>query len=742
MKKKIKFYEKLMLSKPTRKKERNSTLSNGESVNGIFSFLINNAILDQNRKKFYQQSFIEKTTPLEILRFELSKEAGNARYISKLPPQFRRDVTKIQLSLYEIGEMKRLLRFKGITDTSLTKAAYYMKYRKYKKGEYIFKQGDKSDNFYGIIEGTISLVYNYYDTRHFDNDNGVLKKSVEKLKMTKGWCFGEWAIIFSKPRTTDALCLTDVEVFYLTENIFSQYLAKEIYRSDTEKKNFITKKLPGIQINGIRCLLSGIVPCFYSKNDFVYKEGDYADNLFVVYQGECACKKYLGNNNNFRHDISMMDDLFKVDQGCMMGLEIISNEKKYQTNLIVKKDFTIIYKIPGEMLRKFRYNKENLMPLYNSQKQLMEECIDRATMRKKKFILNFLDKKASMGQDFFENKCKDKNFYNVFDSFVEESLKSYFKTRNNKDQRSVNKKNDVINYNFIKKNQNSNSNYHTAYGGFYKNILSNNSVNNSKSRDNTPTPGTSHTIIQVKKNTDANRINYNYDINKLKLCKNSNLDSPKSVKKNNNKNKYCLLIENNNKTKFEFPQEFKLRTSYNTIIQNNDENKTSSSPNIKNIFRSQKKDKIPNLFKSNIKMQKKTMRTLNIRKTNESNIVAKSDFFKNDKENINTKSFEFKIHTAREANTNESKYYSAEPNKSKTKHKKFDGKSLLMELKKNIPRIHLEEFGETIKEKEDKLKSDMNQRYETNNINGAGKLKPLNSGIFSLPLISSNVFYK
>ena len=80
--------------------------------------------------------------------------------------------------------------------------------------------------------------------------------------------------------------------------------------------------------------------------------------------------------------------------------------------------------------------------------------------------------------------------------------------------------------------------------------------------------------------------------------------------------------------------------------------------------------------------------------------------------------------------------------KNKTRHKKFDGKSLLLELKKNIPRIHLEEFGETIKEKEDKLKSDMNQRYETNNINGAGKLKPLNSGIFSLPLISSNVFYK
>ena len=158
--KNLKFFEKLASSKPSRKKEKKSTLSNQESVNGIFSFLINNAIFDQNRKKFYQQSYIEKTTPIEILRYELSKEAGNPRYISKLPDQLRRDVNKILLSLYETGEMKRLLKFKGISDTSLTKTIYYMKYKKYRKGEYIFKQGDKSDNFYGLINGTISLVYN------------------------------------------------------------------------------------------------------------------------------------------------------------------------------------------------------------------------------------------------------------------------------------------------------------------------------------------------------------------------------------------------------------------------------------------------------------------------------------------------------------------------------------------------------------------------------------------------------
>ena len=739
--KNLKFFEKLASSKPSRKKEKKSTLSNQESVNGIFSFLINNAIFDQNRKKFYQQSYIEKTTPIEILRYELSKEAGNPRYISKLPDQLRRDVNKILLSLYETGEMKRLLKFKGISDTSLTKTIYYMKYKKYRKGEYIFKQGDKSDNFYGLINGTISLVYNYFDTSDYDNDGKPTKKSIEKLKLIKGWCFGEWAIIFQKPRTTDALCLTDVEVFYLTENIFSQYLAKEIYRSDTEKKNFITKKLPGIQINGIRYLLSGIVPCFYKKNEFVYKDGEPADSLFVVYQGECACEKYLGNNKKFCYDITKMDNLFKVDQGCMMGLEIISNEKIYKTNLIVKKDFTIIYKIPENMLRKFRYNKENLIPLYYSQKKLVDECIDRAISRKKKFILNSLSKKKPLCQDFFENQRKDPNFYNVFDSFVEESLKNYFKTRTNKDQRSVNKKSDVFNTSIIKNNQN-NSNYQTTYGGLYKNIFNNNSDDISKSRENTTPPETSHTIIQIKNNPEVNKKNNNNGRNQLNSYKDSYLYVPKSVDKNNKK-KICLLIENDNKTKLEYPNENKIKTTtYSTINQNKVENKKSSSSSILNVFRSKKKDLITNLFKSNLKMQQKTMRTINTQNNNESTLATKSNITKTDKENINTKSFEYKIHTAREIDTNKSNYYSEKSNKTRNKNQTFDGKSLLMELRKNIPSIHLEEFGEKIKEKEDKLKNDMNRRNQINCYNGVGKLKALNSGIFSLPLITSNGFYK
>ena len=51
------------------------------------------------------------------------------------------------------------------------------------------------------------------------------------------------------------------------------------------------------------------------------------------------------------------------------------------------------------------------------------------------------------------------------------------------------------------------------------------------------------------------------------------------------------------------------------------------------------------------------MKTLDIRKINESNLTTSPYNFKNEKESINTKSFECKNHTARD-HSSKSKFYS------------------------------------------------------------------------------------
>lgn len=47
--------------------------------------------------------------------------------------------------------------------------------------------------------------------------------------MREGSCFGEWGLIYNKPRTASAYCLTDVDLFCLDKISFDQtlYVSKE-----------------------------------------------------------------------------------------------------------------------------------------------------------------------------------------------------------------------------------------------------------------------------------------------------------------------------------------------------------------------------------------------------------------------------------------------------------------------------------------------------------------------------------
>jgi hypothetical protein len=52
---------------------------------------------------------------------------------------------------------QNFIKFNSISDETLQLAAHYLEYKSIKKGEYLFKQGELNENFYGIVEGLISL---------------------------------------------------------------------------------------------------------------------------------------------------------------------------------------------------------------------------------------------------------------------------------------------------------------------------------------------------------------------------------------------------------------------------------------------------------------------------------------------------------------------------------------------------------------------------------------------------------
>ena len=473
---------KLNIIKPkSRKNSPTKKVYFSKKIASLFSNFISRKMENEDKKILINRNLNDERTPEQILKDEFNKPTlNNIKNINNIDEEEKRDINKIIINLYQLKEMEKFIKFNGIKDVTLRKAAQFMKYHFFKKDEYIFHEGDKSNIFYGIISGEVSVrgkrlvkipikkikkylrknenakkyFENNFEENSYENSNEnieeneeneennnsesnenninekseeeKLKFKLEKEKIIKeileikdnsrkkynqkeeeeecieeeieieiirflaGWCFGEWAIIYDKPRTAGILCLTDVELFSLSKEHFISTFSKEIVRADIEKKNFVTKKIPHFQTDSIPYLLSSIVPVFYNMGQTVYTENDSANFLYVLYQGECIVKKNIDFNNMKEEDYFNKNDnknkiyndrnlktLFRVGAGCVLGLETIIPNSNYLTNLIASHDFTILYKMKLSELKKFSFEPKFLEPMLKIQIQLIKESIKK-----------------------------------------------------------------------------------------------------------------------------------------------------------------------------------------------------------------------------------------------------------------------------------------------------------------------------------------------------------------------------
>ena len=102
-------------------------------------------------------------------------------------------------------------------------------------------------------------------------------------------CFGEWGLVYSIPRTTSIYCIEDCDLFYLEKDYFNRILASKFAQSDSNKINFLIRTFPIFKTDiKVGHILTKIVPLFFENETIVYTPFDKAENLYVVYQGECT----------------------------------------------------------------------------------------------------------------------------------------------------------------------------------------------------------------------------------------------------------------------------------------------------------------------------------------------------------------------------------------------------------------------------------------------------------------------
>ena len=140
-----------------------------------------------NEQKSLKESNID-----EILITEASKDIiqiiKNTRSIKNMTPyEFNkilesyqinkkneklRKINLIYLGLLQFHGLIRYMHFQELTQEDIRKMTYFIKHIFIKKGQYLFRQGDKSDALYGIIKGTVTIreVHTIDLTKKFKNE--------------------------------------------------------------------------------------------------------------------------------------------------------------------------------------------------------------------------------------------------------------------------------------------------------------------------------------------------------------------------------------------------------------------------------------------------------------------------------------------------------------------------------------------------------------------------------------------
>ena len=375
----------------------------------------------------------------DILITELKKPINSKK---------KEHIRKLDVIIFALEKYKYFIRFKlfnKLNRSILRRCAKFFRYKKYKKGEYIFYMSQISDCFYGVLTGSVSirgiLTENYkidlqdFENEEIDTDRGFFSSDIiqsykkkkqispneiranleyEKTKILPGMCFGEWGIINNTVRAGSAYCLEETEVFYMTQEHFLQNLSQIFLNSLNHKKTFLNSIIPKL---GLR--LSLTVSKFYDFGDIIYTKNDESKFLYIIYQGEASFLYKFNENEMNNKKLRNFEVLSSMRKGCVFGKESLNKKIKfYENNIVCTQDFTVIYEIKTDLLE-----KEGL-DLYLVEKLLEQqnEIVDY-NFKLKNDLEKFIYKK-------FHRKTKseilNEKYENIVNVCVQNQTKNYF----------------------------------------------------------------------------------------------------------------------------------------------------------------------------------------------------------------------------------------------------------------------------------------------------------------------------
>lgn len=413
----------------------------------IFLFL--EKLVEKSITQLKRQEILEGNLPLtEKAIIQLNKE------------QKDKDPEKITTLLENLPGFRKFMNIMGISRKYILQAAEKLKHKKYINGEVIFREGDKSDNFYCILNGNIQLSKkkriekeftphinsshpNFYNIQKeiLLNPEFKFKETIEVdepfLILNTGDVFGEYGLIEDNNRGATAKAITDTDLLVVDQSSFKSNFRSSIERVLTERKIFIVMNIPFFSLytkDDFHKVYLKMVIKQQEKGRIIIEEGDTASSIYLILKGG-VCRVSKKYENKEIHILTMLQgDLFGLDAAVYENyLEIknskeenrqvkVSNLSKYSYSVISDSDDTIVVQL--NLMTSNLINEDLFKQLYEyhvCKNKIINEIYEKHINLKQNYKLTYI-------RDEFERKVKKKLLCKYLDkssSKIEQMTKEF-----------------------------------------------------------------------------------------------------------------------------------------------------------------------------------------------------------------------------------------------------------------------------------------------------------------------------
>ncbi|XP_015906869.1 cAMP-dependent protein kinase type II regulatory subunit [Parasteatoda tepidariorum] len=178
-----------------------------------------------------------------------------------------------------LGEaVRNILLFRSLDKEQMQDVLDAMMERKVKPGDVVIKQNDDGDYFY-IIDGGVYHIY-------VDTDQ---EKNKLVGKYDNAGSFGELALMYNMPRAATIEAVSDGTLWAMDRQTFRRIVLKSAFKKRKEYEKLLegVPMLQTLEQYERMNLCDALMPKAYSDGELIIKQGDEADGMFFIEDGDC-----------------------------------------------------------------------------------------------------------------------------------------------------------------------------------------------------------------------------------------------------------------------------------------------------------------------------------------------------------------------------------------------------------------------------------------------------------------------